>query len=219
MSSRIERLMVGPLGENVYAIEAEGIGILVDPGDAPKNILSFLEDKGVDISLVVLTHGHLDHIAALPALLEAWKPKRPKIAIHSLDAAYLGKRSEETNRELFQAIGAPGFFHGYWKPMPEADILLSEGDLLPGTAIKVFHTPGHSAGSICLYDAEAGFLVSGDTLFRDGVGRSDGPDSDPSALDRSLERLSSLPPDTQVFPGHGPRTTIGRELPRAEYPF
>ena len=78
--------------------------------------------------------------------------------------------------------------------------------------MKVIHTPGHSAGSICLYDAESAFLISGDTLFRDGVGRTDGPDSDVRALEHSLARLAVLPRDTVVFPGHGSRTTIGREL-------
>jgi hydroxyacylglutathione hydrolase len=211
--SRVERLMVGPIGENVYAIESGGTGVLIDPGANPEGILEFLSGKAISVSLIVLTHGHLDHTAALPALMEAWKASPPRIAIHSLDAAYLGLEGEETNRTLFEAIGASGFFQGFWKNLPEPDILLSDGDPIPGTSMKVIHSPGHSAGSICLYDAESAFLVSGDTLFRDGVGRSDGPDSDPRALDASLARLALLPADTLVFPGHGPRTTIGREFP------
>jgi glyoxylase-like metal-dependent hydrolase (beta-lactamase superfamily II) len=213
VKSRVERLMVGPIGENVYAVESGGTGVLIDPGADPEGILKFLEKKAITVSLVVLTHGHLDHTAAIPALFEAWKASPPRLAVHSLDAAYLGARGEETNRILFENIKASGFFHGFWKKLPEPDILLSEGDVIPGTSMKVIHTPGHSAGSICLYDAESAFLISGDTLFRDGVGRSDGPDSDPQALRLSLSRLASLPAETQVFPGHGPRTTIGRELP------
>lgn len=220
MISRIERLRVGPIGENVYAIqsgdsdEARESGLLIDPGDDADAILRFLAEKGMGISLIVLTHGHLDHTAALPDLLARWKGDLPGIAIHRLDAGYLGVKGESTNKELFDRINAAAFFHGYWKPLPEPTILLADGDILPGTGLRVLHCPGHSAGSICLYDSESATLISGDTLFRDGVGRSDGPDSDPEALQASLARLAALPPDTLVFPGHGTRTTIGRELSR-----
>jgi len=212
VTSRIERLMVGPIGENVYAVLSGETGFLVDPGDSADRILRFLDEKGIGISLIVLTHGHLDHTAALPALLETWKDSPPGIAIHPLDARYLGAEGEKTNRILFDAIKAPSFFESYWGGLPEPTILLRDGDAIPGTGFIVLHTPGHSAGSICLYDKESGILISGDTLFRDGVGRSDGPDADPHALESSLSRLSSLPPETVVFPGHGARTTIGREL-------
>jgi len=210
--SRIERLRVGPIGENVYAVQSGGTGFLVDPGDAAEAILRFLSEKEIAVSLIVLTHGHLDHTAAIHDLLDAWKGNPPGIAIHPLDARYLGAKGEEANRELFDAIGASGFFLNYWKKIPEPALLLNDGDFLPGTGFRVLHTPGHSAGSICLHDVESAILISGDTLFRDGVGRADGPASDPRALELSLKRLSSLDPDTTVFPGHGPRTTIGREL-------
>ncbi len=214
MISRIERLRVGPIGENVYAVQTKESGFLVDPGDDPEAIIRFLSEKEIKISFIVLTHGHLDHTAAIPELMDAWSGDLPGIAIHSLDAVYLGDRGEETNRVLFDTIGVPSFFHGYWKKLPEPTLLLSEGDTIPGTGFRVLHTPGHSAGSICLHDSDSGQLISGDTLFRDGVGRTDGPDSDPVALRKSLERLALLPPETVVFPGHGPRTTIGRELSR-----
>jgi len=150
-------------------------------------------------SMVVLTHGHLDHAAAIPGLFALLGKELP-IAIHPEDAHYLGEESERTNRELFEAIGAPSYFHSFWKPLPKATVLLSEGMTVPGTSLQVIHTPGHSRGSICLYEAvlnagsygveegskKAGAehysgwscLISGDTLFRDGVGRTDAPDSD-----------------------------------------
>lgn len=212
MTTRIERLRVGPIGENVYAVETGTSGFLVDPGDDPDQILGFLAEKRVAVSWIVLTHGHLDHTAAIPGLLAAWRGPVPGIAIHALDASYLGAPGESTNAALFEAIGAPGFFRSYWKGLPEASLILADGDLIPGTAFRVMHTPGHSAGSICLYEEESGSLISGDTLFRDGVGRTDGPDCDPSALQASLARLAALPPDTAVYPGHGPKTTIGREF-------
>jgi len=212
VTTRIERLRVGPIGENVYAVAAGGSGFLVDPGDDAEAILRFIAEKGVSVSWIVLTHGHLDHTAAIPGLLAAWQGPPPGIAIHALDASYLGARGEATNAALFNSIGAPGFFHSYWKGMPEPSLILADGDLVPGTAFRVIHTPGHSAGSICLYEAASASLISGDTLFRDGVGRTDGPDCDPKALQASLARLAALPPETTVYPGHGPKTTIGREL-------
>jgi glyoxylase-like metal-dependent hydrolase (beta-lactamase superfamily II) len=193
-------------------------GVLVDPGDDAPAIIRFLEEKRIAISLIVLTHGHLDHISALPALMEAWKDHPPKIAIHGLDAHYLGGTSAASHETLFNAIGATSFFQQYWKPLPEPDVILADGEVLPGTGLKVIHTPGHSAGSISLYESESGMLFSGDTLFRDGIGRSDGPDADPEALRVSLDKLSLLPPETAVFPGHGARTTIGRELSRQKAP-
>jgi hydroxyacylglutathione hydrolase len=213
VTTRVERLRVGPIGENVYAVETEKAGILVDPGDDAGAILKFLEEKRIGITLIALTHGHLDHCAAIPELLASWKGEPPIVAVHPLDARYLGAEGEETNKRLFEAINASGFFKAYWKGMPEPGLFLNDGDRLPNTEIVVLYTPGHSAGSICLYDEGSGQLISGDTLFRDGVGRTDAPDSDPLALDESLARLATLPPDTIVFPGHGPRTTIGREFP------
>ena len=233
MASTVWRLKVGPIGENCYIVVSEGAVLVIDPGAEPETIYSFLQAHERMPSMVVLTHGHLDHAAAIPGLFELLGKELP-IAIHPEDAHYLGEESERTNRELFEAIGAPSYFHSFWKPLPKAVVLLSEGMTVPGTSLQVIHTPGHSRGSICLYEAvlnagsygvEDGLrktgaeqpsgwscLISGDTLFRDGVGRTDTPDSDPAALERSLKRLASFPFVTLVFPGHGLRTTIGREL-------
>ncbi|HOX32676.1 MAG TPA: MBL fold metallo-hydrolase [Spirochaetales bacterium] len=215
------RLSVGPLGENVYVLPSRGPGgqegrcVLVDPGDEAARILSFLDSRGLTPDLVVLSHGHLDHSAAIPELFAAYAARggSPGLAIHALDASYLGEGGEATNRSTFAAIRALGFFKSYWRPLPAPTLLLEEGSLVPGTGFRVIHSPGHTAGSICLYDEAAGILVSGDTLFRDGIGRSDGPDSDGAALGRSIRRLMALPPSTEVLPGHGEPTTIGREAP------
>lgn len=220
----IERMTVGPIGENAYILpfdaktDLEAAGspcLLVDPGDEAERILGFLDSRRLDLRCLVLTHGHLDHTAAIPALYAAWEKAgapRPPLAIHAEDLKYLGPGSEESNRATFAAIRALGFFKHYARPLPPADILLGDGDLVAGSAWRVLHSPGHTAGSICLYCAELGVLVSGDTLFRDGVGRTDGPDSSPRALEKSIrERLFSLPPETLVLPGHGEPTSIGRE--------
>jgi hydroxyacylglutathione hydrolase len=209
----LERLTVGPIGENAYVLLSEGVCALVDPGDEAERILSFLDSRALSPSLVVATHGHLDHTAAIPELFAAWASRglSVRLAAHAADADYFGAKGEETNRSLFAAIRAAGYFKHYWRPIPELDLLLADGDTLPGLPYRVIHSPGHSRGSICLYNAQEGILVSGDTLFREGVGRTDGPDSDERALEESLKKLFALPPETKVFPGHGEETTIGRE--------
>ncbi|MFZ4617749.1 MAG: MBL fold metallo-hydrolase [Rectinemataceae bacterium] len=225
----IERILVGAIGSNCWILPAYpgegdpqaqdgGTGptkvVVVDPGGDGERIIRFLEDRRFEPVLIALTHGHLDHTAAVPELVAAARAKGRElpIAIQSRDKCWLGEKGEETNRALFAAIGASDFFSALWAALPEADILVEGGQTLPGTGWEVIHTPGHTAGSMCLYHAGQGFLISGDTLFRDGVGRTDGPDSDEAALRQSIAgKLFSLPPGTKVFPGHGAPTTIGRE--------
>ncbi len=212
-TTMLERLTVGPIAENAYVILEGSSCTIVDPGAEARRILSFLDSRGLVPSLIVATHGHLDHTAAIPEILAAWLARGVEIplAAHADDASYFGEKGEGTNRALFAAIGALGYFTTYWRPIPAPQILLSDGDTLPGGSYRTIHSPGHSRGSLCLYDAASSILISGDTLFRDGVGRTDGPDSDGAALQASLRRLLELPPGTRVFPGHGEETTIGRE--------
>jgi glyoxylase-like metal-dependent hydrolase (beta-lactamase superfamily II) len=212
----LHSLTVGPLGERCYLLEfgPPGEAIIVDPGDEADRILALLDSVGLKPACILATHGHLDHTAAIPDLMAAFAARglTPPIAIHREDAAYFGASSEATNRATFTSIGATGFFKHYFRPLPEASIILEDGDALLGSAWKVIHTPGHTRGSICLYNAAESCLVSGDTLFAGGVGRTDGPDSDPEALATSITtRLLVLPDDTQVHPGHGGPTTIGNE--------
>lgn len=215
----VERLTVGPIGENLYILPLEGGRcILVDPGDEAARILAFLADRGLKPALVVATHGHLDHIAALPELDAAWARQGLSVplAAHREELPYFGEAGEKTNHSLFASIRALGYFRSYWRPIREPGLLLEEGQFLPGTTWRVIHTPGHSPGSLCLHEAGRGLLVSGDCLFRDGVGRTDGFDASGEALRRSLEtKLFLLPRETQVFPGHGEPTTIGREMGNA----
>ena len=159
----LERLTVGPLGENAYILLDESTCILVDPGAEGERILSFLDSRGLVPTVVVATHGHLDHTAAIPELLLAWQARGRKVplAVHELDRDYFGPTGEETNRRLFEAIGAGSYFDTYWRPIPSPDILLSDGDAIPGSDFRVIHSPGHTRGSMCLYDAGGSILVSG----------------------------------------------------------
>lgn len=207
----ITGLSVGPIGENVYIVDlGDGRGIVVDPGAEPERIAEALGN--LKPLCIALTHGHLDHTAALPALLGILGPV--PVAIHAADARYLGAKGEETNLQVFNDIGARQFHRHFWSPMPEADILLQDGDCLPGTDIITVHTPGHTSGSCCFYIESEGALLSGDTLFQSGLGRTDNFDgSEETILESIRNRVLTLPPATKVYPGHGEPTTIAAERP------
>ncbi len=217
----IERIAVGAFAANCWilplsekSISAQNPCIVVDPGAEADRIVSFLDARNLQPSLIVCTHGHLDHVCGIGPLVANFAARGVKlpIAIHKDDAAYLGAEGKERNKRLFRDMGALNMFEQLWTDVPEADLLLEEGQSLPDSPWKVIHSPGHSKGSICLFDEEAGLLISGDTLFRDGVGRTDGFDASPEELRESIAwKLFSLPPSTKVFPGHGAPTTIGRE--------
>jgi glyoxylase-like metal-dependent hydrolase (beta-lactamase superfamily II) len=184
--------------------------VLVDPGGEGDRILSRLASLGFCPRYLVLTHGHFDHLAALPELAAAF-PAAP-IGIHPSEAAKLGPGSLEIHRRDFTAAGAAAYVDALWKPLPEPSFFLNEGDSLG--PFTVLHLPGHSPGSTALYDEAEQILVSGDTLFYAGIGRADLPGGDGGLLERSLGRLFTLPGETAVYPGHGPASAIGRERVR-----
>ena len=210
----LERLTVGPIGENAYVLIADSSCLLVDPGDEAPRILSFLDSRGLVPDLIVATHGHLDHTAAIPELLAAWSGRgiAVPLAAHAADADYFGAKGRGDEPEPLRRHPRPRVFQDLLAADPRARASSSP----TATRYRAAPTASSTARAIrgdpiCLYDEAASILVSGDTLFRDGFGRTDGPDSDPAALDESLRRLFALPPSTRVFPGHGEETTIGRE--------
>jgi glyoxylase-like metal-dependent hydrolase (beta-lactamase superfamily II) len=216
-SSLIYRVSVGELGTNCWIVplndtlpQNNGECLLVDPGAEGGKILARLAELQLRLRYIVMTHAHLDHMAALPELAAAWPDA--DIAVHPAEAAKLGPNSLELHREDFREAGAVEFVDALWRPFPEASLLLKEGDNLG--PFRVRHVPGHSPGSIVLHWAGQKILLSGDTLFNAGVGRTDLYGGDLELLAKSLARLFTLPEDTEVFPGHGPKTTIGREKKR-----
>ena len=190
------------------------IRAVIDPASNESTLLAI--DRERPIQVLINSHCHEDHFLFNSRFPDAalWVPSREANGFRSMEA-FLEQFYEPGTIDQKARTAWESFFTDVVQFQPrEPDRLLDDGDVLVfgETRAQVLHTPGHSAGSICLYDKESGILISGDTLFRDGVGRSDGPDADPHALESSLSRLSSLPPETVVFPGHGARTTIGREL-------
>jgi hydroxyacylglutathione hydrolase len=205
----IDRVVVSPFATNCYIVGSESgrEGIIIDPGDEAGTILERVSDLELDIKLIVLTHGHIDHIGALKAIKEA---TGAEMAINADDAKMLRGKGGLILSMLVSGLSYP-------KP-PPPDRLLNDGDSLDigGLNLKVIHTPGHTPGGICLVGE--GVVFSGDTLFRFGVGRTDLPGGSYRQLMESINRrLMALPDETIVYPGHGPETTIGAE--RTGNPF
>lgn len=189
---RTKRICVGPLQTNCYIVEDETSNgrfcAVVDPGDDPKTIG---ENLPRNLTHIILTHAHFDHVGALEAVHKAHPAALFAVGEHEpLDSVYT-------------------FYSHPDLVIPPVDILLEEGARIG--PFTVIHTPGHTKGSICLYSKKDNLLLSGDTLFCGGYGRTD---LGGSMLDMqtSLARLSQLPPETKVLPGHGDPTTIGREF-------
>jgi len=205
----LETLVLGPLECNGYVVgcEATRAAMIVDPGDEPEMILAALDDHRLTPVVIVDTHGHGDHIGANAALKQRY-PDVP-LVIHPDDAAMLP--SPKRNLSIFFGASIRS---------PEADRLVRAGDevAVGEERFQVLHLPGHTAGGICLYHPEAGVLLSGDTLFAQGIGRTDFPGGDEALLLTGIrEKIFSLPDDTRIYPGHGPATTVGFE--KANNPF
>ncbi|MDR1301327.1 MAG: MBL fold metallo-hydrolase [Treponema sp.] len=194
---------------------------VIDPGADPELIIARMERLHLYPTYILLTHGHFDHLAALPGLFSYFpcfsssSPGSPssdalEIAIHREDAPYLGPDAYTVHRTAFSAAaGAGTYVDELWEPMPRPTKLLAEGDTIG--PFTVLHLPGHTPGSVGFYDAQMQVLFSGDTLFKQGMGRTDLPGGDWDALRKSLERLFALDGAIAVYPGHGPETTIAAE--------
>jgi len=193
----LKKLIVGPFASNCYIVgsESDNEGMIIDPGASAKQILSTVKELGLNIRLIVLTHGHMDHIGAVKGVKQA---TGAEVAIHTDDAKFLRRLSLST------------IYNFSFPSTP--DRLLGDGDSIDvgDLHFTVLHTPGHSPGGICLLGH--GVLFSGDTLFNYGIGRTDFPGGSHSQLMNNIyTRLMVLPDDTVVYPGHGPDTTIGTE--------
>ena len=202
---QIRTIVSDPFAENSYVLWHEGQteAIVVDPGFEPDLILEFLSENGLKLEAIVNTHGHVDHMAGNAEMKRAF-PEAP-ILIGAGDAIM-----------LTDAVVNMSANYGMPVVSPPADRLLKEGELLSlaGIALEVFDIPGHSPGHVVylIRETKPITVIGGDVLFRGSVGRTDFPGGSFETLKANIERvLWPLSPDSVVYPGHGPVTTVGHE--------
>jgi len=198
----IERWTGPPADTHTYLVadEQSGEAWAIDaPLDTAARLLERVRSRGLRLTRLILTHGHFDHILDAERYREAGIP----IAVCPLE------------RPMLEAPQTVLFGLSHEMPRIEIDEELGEGSRLPlgPDEWEVWHVPGHSPGHVLLYNPAGGTVLGGDILFREGYGRVDLPGADPALMAATLRRVAGLPAETRVYPGHGPDTTVGEELP------
>lgn len=196
-------VVVGMVQTNCYIVAADNSDtcVIIDPGAHPGRIINAVDESGKKPVAILLTHGHFDHITAIPELLEKYGNK---IKVYS----------SEAEREL---LGSADINCSSMVDRPvtvTADVYVNDGDIIEeaGLRFKVIATPGHTIGSVCYYIEDESVLFSGDTLFEMSVGRTDLPTGSSTAIVESIKnRLFVLPDSVTVYPGHGSETDIAFE--------
>ncbi len=202
----IKFMPVGMLAVNCVVVKKDDQALIFDPGADPDAIKSML--NGAKPVAVILTHSHFDHAGAIDELLEEFD-----------DCEYLchpecDRLAQDPHTNLSMLIG------GIPVAISPATRTIEGGQTLQlaGIEIETFHVPGHSPGQLCFYIKDAGTVICGDTVFNGGIGRSDFPGGDGDLLvEKILQMLNSLPPQTKLIPGHGSSTTAGYELKSNPY--
>ena len=202
---QIRRLVLGELETNCYIVwDSSKQALIIDPADEAEKILSLVRKEQLQVVAVVLSHAHFDHMLAAEAVCSA---VNAPLYVGRGDADAMTDPARNLSR-LFDPANSLCIFD--YSRVSEQD-RIEIGDLV----FTVLETPGHTPGCICLQCGDC--LFSGDTLFEDSIGRLDFPGGNTAAMYASLQRLVRLPVDTRVFPGHGPSTTIGREIAHNPY--
>ena len=200
----IDHFLVGPMQTNIYLIgcKATGTGAIVDAGGNTDGVLARAEERGLELTKILQTHAHIDHVGGLAAMKE--RTGAP-IYLH------------EAELEMYNAVEQQGRMFGMQVDQPpEPDIYLEDGDTveLGDLTAEVLLLPGHSPGGIAFLFHDQGVIFSGDVLFAGSIGRVDLPGSDRDQMNQSLARLKKLDDEIRVLSGHGPETTIGQEKNR-----
>ncbi|MEK7376394.1 MAG: MBL fold metallo-hydrolase [Candidatus Margulisiibacteriota bacterium] len=198
---KIKTIVVGAIATNCYIVRDENSkeAFLIDPGDEQDKISAWLKELKLDIKCVILTHGHFDHVTALPNIEDL---RGVPVYMHK-DDLFLVTGAVPKFAGLFGYRAASLESLNYLNDLQQIKI----GDM----ALKIIHTPGHTPGGICVYLEKEKALFTGDTLFFGDHGRVDLPASSGKMMLDSLKRLLQLPDDVAVYPGHGRSTTIGNE--------
>ena len=204
MSSKlkIKAVPVGPIAVNCYFVWNQDTkhGYIVDPGDEPDKIAKAISATKFTPKAILLTHAHVDHIRGVGAI--AAKFNLP-VFLNPADKPLYNSPDNALLPWLPAAENLP----------PIADDFVDfANEEVKGIELQVIHTPGHTPGGVCYYFHSAGFILSGDTLFKDSCGRTDLPGGDEDDLRQSIRySLMTLPAETIVYPGHHEETTIGAE--------
>ncbi len=206
----IKSFAFNPFQTNCFICHENGEAAIIDPAcyedHEVAEVLNYIEANGLTVRHLLLTHGHIDHIFGCQAMVDAFGMG---FHMHASDEPLLEQAPAHS-----QMFGAPMAL----PPMPEKH--LKEGDTieLGNSTWNVIHTPGHSPGSVCFVDEANGFVIAGDVIFSDSIGRTDlWQGSLPTLMKSIFQKLMVLDDGVKLYPGHGPATTVGRE--RVSNPF
>jgi glyoxylase-like metal-dependent hydrolase (beta-lactamase superfamily II) len=202
----LQRFTVGPFAENCYLVGKAPRVAIVDPGGESEKIAAVIDANGWKPEAILLTHGHIDHVAHCCHLVERYGIP---VYLHRADLFLLQSAQFP---EFAKMLGA--------RPCPEPTFFFEDGVPVEvaGLTLRVLHTPGHTPGGICLLDDESRQMLVGDTVFYRGIGRTDLPGGDFATLATSVrDRLFTVEGDYELWPGHGPETRLDEE--RTENPF
>lgn len=196
----VHTMSLGELGTNCYIVYQENNALIVDPGGEPDQVIDFLKKEAIEPQAILLTHAHFDHIGGVDVLRRHFNID---VYLHENEAEWLGEprlnRSTAFTRKEVRT--------------DRPDHLLKPGKMkLSVFEFNVIHTPGHSPGSVSFLFADEGFIISGDVLFQQGIGRTDLPGGSMEQIIKSIrQQLYVLDENYIIYPGHGPSTTIGAE--------
>lgn len=196
----VKKLSLGPLGTNCYIVNKGKDAIIFDPGSESEKIITLLKEYQLNPIAIMLTHAHFDHIGAVDHLRKYFQID---VYAHEEEANWLeDPKLNRSHRFIGEEISTK-----------EPDRILTPGQMnLANFQFEIIHTPGHSPGSVTFIFHQQKFIISGDVLFLQGIGRTDLPGGDAKVLKKSIKnKLYQLDDHFTVLPGHGEQTTIGFE--------